>query len=256
MKQGDWAGEWKRSKGLLETDLKKANASKIVEGVHKVEAKNISKAAKECDDLFNSYKDADVEDHDKLLKGLSRAHDSYRSAKERYKKSLLKAAKKQPDLVKVIEKVDAKNDPIDKHIGETIFALQAAMSARRREERKIENISKALSDEVKKIKKFVSSAQGDKTGEKFSDGITDAGEGLHGLLTEIAKIVKKKKEIDDSKSPPKKLIGMAKDFTDPGNLDCTDDDGNVDVGDMKYILKALLDTANLVETWRKKTWPK
>jgi|GEM_PF-2978105 len=259
MKQGQWATEWKRIRRELDASFKKLETGKVFDRTYESELKPCEKILVACDRAFAEYADCDTTDEKRdVVKRISNGHDEYRKARANHKKALAKIAKRSsPDIAKAVEAINLKNDPIETSLGDTSVAMLNFVSHAAREEKKIENISKSLSDEVKQIKKFVIAAQGDKKGKVYSNGVVDRVEELHDLLVTIDKMVRKKKEIENSKAPPKKLLAMAKELKDPDRLVVVEeDDGTIDKRWMRTVLADMLKTATEVETWRKKTWPK
>lgn len=268
MKQGEWLREWKSLYDGLDAGVKKAKAGVVIEKTYKVELKKelkqIESSVGGCDAAYKEFRkefeEAEKDEADDLLKAFSEAHDKFQSWVKKLEKgfkTLIKlSGKKNPALAKVIG--DAQSDivALDKHIGSAVVGVMMTVKHRNREARKIENVSKSLGEAVKATKQFVNKSLADKDGEYYTDNVEDAGQEMYELLTEIDKMVTKKKEIDNKKAPPKQLVRTAKEFTDEVQMSCLDKDEKVDFAEVKKAVREMLIHAKDVEKWRRATWPK
>ncbi|MFT5423233.1 MAG: methyl-accepting chemotaxis protein [Phycisphaerales bacterium] len=268
MKQGEWLKEWNDITNDLESGLKKFKPGMVVQRVYDTETgrhlKAFGKTLPSCDEAYKEFRkefeESDRDEADDLLKAFSEAHDKFQSWVKKLDKGF-KAVnkvtdKKNPPLAKVIGEAQSDIVALDKSIGSAVVGLMMAVKHRNREARKIENVSKSLGEAVKATKQFVNKSIADKDGEYYTDNIEDAGQEMYELLTEIDKMVTKKKEIDNKKAPPKQLVRTAKEFTDEVQMSCLDKDEKVDFAEVKKAVREMLIHAKDVEKWRRATWPK
>jgi len=268
MKQGEWLREWNDITKDLESGLKKSKPGMVVQRVYDAEIqrnlKPVGKALPDCDAAYKAFRkefeEADRDEAEDLLKAFSEALDKFQSGTKKLEKgfkNLIKVTdKKNPAFAKVIGDAKSSIGDLDKHIGTTVAGVMMTVKHRNREARKIENVSKSLGEAVKATKQFVNKSNADKDGEYYTDNIEDAGREMYELLTEIDKMVTKKKEIDNKKAPPKQLVNTAKKFTDEAQMACLDKDEKVDFAEVKKKVREMLIHAKDVEKWRRATWPK